>query len=125
MTGESAAWTNAVAQATKVAATDTTVLLLGESGTGKEIVARFVPRASRRSHGPFVALNGAALPEQLLEAELFGYERGATRALRRASPGSLNRRRAGRCFSMTSAHGLIIARSQYQEITISLDSAPH
>src|SRR6201999_1591631 len=59
------------------AATETTALLLGESGTGKEVVARFVHRASARKGGPFVALNCAALPEQLLESELFGYERGA------------------------------------------------
>jgi transcriptional regulator with GAF, ATPase, and Fis domain len=75
--GSSARWRDVLAQATKVAPTDTTVLLTGESGTGKEVVARFVHRASARKEGPFVALNCAALPEQLLESELFGHEKGA------------------------------------------------
>ena len=87
--GESPAWRDVLRQATRVAATDTTVLLLGESGTGKEVVARFVHRASPRSHGPFVALNCAALPEQLLEAELFGYERGAFTGAMQSKPGQL------------------------------------
>jgi transcriptional regulator with GAF, ATPase, and Fis domain len=75
--GRSASWKQVLTQATQVASTETTVLLLGESGTGKEVVARFLHRASTRKNGPFVALNCAALPEQLLESELFGYERGA------------------------------------------------
>jgi transcriptional regulator with GAF, ATPase, and Fis domain len=75
--GRSQRWRDALAQATKVAPTDTTVLMTGESGTGKEVVARFIHRASSRKDGPFVALNCAALPEQLLESELFGHEKGA------------------------------------------------
>jgi transcriptional regulator with PAS, ATPase and Fis domain len=75
--GSSPAWQRVVAAAHRVAATDTTVFLQGESGTGKEVVARLIHQASPRRHGPFVAINCAALPEQLLESELFGYERGA------------------------------------------------
>jgi len=75
--GNSRRWHDVLTQATKVAPTETTVLLTGESGTGKEVVARFVHRGSPRRTGPFVALNCAALPEQLLESELFGHERGA------------------------------------------------
>jgi transcriptional regulator with PAS, ATPase and Fis domain len=87
MVGESVEWRGVLRDATQVAATDTTVLITGESGTGKEVVARFIHAASPRRNRPFVALNCAALPEQLLESELFGYERGAFTSAHQAKPG--------------------------------------
>jgi transcriptional regulator with PAS, ATPase and Fis domain len=96
--GESVEWRRALTQATQVASTDTTVLLLGESGTGKEVLARFLHRASSRADGPFVALNCAALPEQLLEAELFGYERGAFTGATQSKPGQLEQASGGTLF---------------------------
>jgi transcriptional regulator with PAS, ATPase and Fis domain len=87
--GESAEWREVLRKATQVAPTDTTVLVTGESGTGKEVVARFIHAASARQTGPLVALNCAALPEQLLESELFGYERGAFTSAQQAKPGQV------------------------------------
>ncbi|WP_419784895.1 sigma 54-interacting transcriptional regulator [Pseudodesulfovibrio sp.] len=66
-----------IARARKYAAADSTVLILGECGTGKELIAQSLHNASRRSQGPFVAVNCSALPENLIESELFGYEEGA------------------------------------------------
>jgi Nif-specific regulatory protein len=82
--GRSASWRAVLDLVAKVAPTDTTVLLTGESGTGKEVVARAIHGASPRAGRPFLAINCAALPEPLLESELFGHERGAfTGALER------------------------------------------
>jgi transcriptional regulator with GAF, ATPase, and Fis domain len=96
--GDAPSWRQVLTQATQVAATDTTVLLLGESGTGKEVVARFIHRGSSRSDGPFVALNCAALPENLLEAELFGFERGAFTGATQSKPGQLEQAAGGLLF---------------------------
>jgi len=96
--GASPAWRSVLVQASKVAPTETTVLLTGESGTGKEVVARAVHRASARSSGPFVALNCAALPEQLLESELFGYEKGAFTGAYASRAGRLEQAAGGTLF---------------------------
>ncbi|HEY1251216.1 MAG TPA: sigma 54-interacting transcriptional regulator [Thermoanaerobaculia bacterium] len=96
--GESPNWKDVLLQATRVAATDTTVLLTGESGTGKEVVARFIHRGSPRANGPMVAVNCAALPEQLLESELFGYERGAFSGALATKPGRIEQAARGVLF---------------------------
>ena len=67
----------AKALAQKAALTDASVLLLGQSGVGKEVFANFIHQESSRSQAPFIAINMAAIPEHLLESELFGYEKGA------------------------------------------------
>ena len=96
--GESAEWKHVLTHAAKVANTDTTVLVTGESGTGKEVVARGIHRGSRRAQGPFVALNCAALPEQLLESELFGYERGAFTGAHASRAGKIEQAAGGVLF---------------------------
>ena len=96
--GSSRKWREVLEQATRVAPAFTTVLLTGESGTGKEIVARLIHRGSRRSNGPFVALNCAALPESLLESELFGHERGAFTGAWNTRPGRVEQASGGTLF---------------------------
>lgn len=96
--GQSPIWRKVLSDATQVAAADTTVLVTGESGTGKEVVARFLHRGSPRARGPFVALNCAALPEQLLESELFGHERGAFTGALQSRPGRIEQAAGGTLF---------------------------
>ncbi len=93
--GESQSWKDALNQAAKVAPIETTVLLTGESGTGKDVVARFIHRGSARSGGPYVAINCAALPETLLESELFGHERGAFTGATQSRPGRIQQAAGG------------------------------
>jgi DNA-binding NtrC family response regulator len=85
--GESAALRQALSLAERVAPTDSTVLLRGESGTGKDLFARAIHFSSRRAAGPWVKVNCGALPENLLESELFGHEKGAFTGAIRQKPG--------------------------------------
>ncbi len=86
---------NLLALAARVADTDATVMLSGESGTGKEVFARYIHSHSPRAKGPFVAINCAAIPENLLEATLFGYEKGAFTGAQTAQPGKFEQAQGG------------------------------
>jgi two-component system response regulator FlrC len=81
--------------ARRVAPSDCTVLIVGESGTGKEVLARFIHRCSPRSRQPFIAVNCAAIPENMLEAMLFGHERGAFTGAHAAHPGKFEQAQGG------------------------------
>ncbi len=83
------------AMTAKVAKTDVTVLLQGESGTGKEVLARFIHQNSLQHEGSFVAINCAAIPENMLEAMLFGYEKGAFTGAAQAMPGKFEQAQNG------------------------------
>ncbi|HXE58146.1 MAG TPA: sigma-54 dependent transcriptional regulator [Gemmatimonadales bacterium] len=95
---ESKAMRDALELASKVAAHDTTVLITGESGTGKEVLARAIHRMSPRSERSFVAINCAAIPEQLLESELFGYLKGAFTGALTDRPGLFEEASGGTLF---------------------------
>jgi two-component system response regulator FlrC len=84
-----------VALAHKVAQSDATVLLNGESGVGKEVISQFIHRTSTRSGGPFVAINCAAIPENMLEAALFGYEKGAFTGAIKSTMGKFEQAQGG------------------------------
>lgn len=108
--GESLIIKNTIKQAKMIAKTNTTVLILGETGSGKELFAQSIHNFSSRSKGPFVAINCAAMPENLLESELFGYEEGAfTGAKKGGKPG---------IFEL--AHGGTIFLDEISEIPLSL-----
>lgn len=96
---ESPAMRALLEMARQLAQVDTTVLLTGETGTGKEVIAQYLHRHSRRARGDLVEINCAALPENLLEAELFGYEKGAfTGALNTGKPGLVEKAQGGTLF---------------------------
>jgi transcriptional regulator with GAF, ATPase, and Fis domain len=96
--GRAPALKEALTRAAKVAPTETTVLLTGESGTGKELVARALHYGSPRAEGPFLAVNCAALPETLVEAELFGHEKGAFTGADKQKPGRFELAAGGTLF---------------------------
>jgi len=96
--GQAPSLREALARAAQVAPQETPVLLTGESGTGKELVAQAIHYASRRADGPCVAINCAALPETLIESELFGHERGAFTGADRQKPGRFELAAGGTLF---------------------------
>lgn len=108
--GESKAIRNAINQAKTIGKTNTTILITAETGSGKELFAQSIHNISSRRKGPFVAINCAAMPESLLESELFGYEEGAfTGAKKGGKPGLIE-----------LAHGGTIFLDEVSEIPISL-----
>lgn len=102
--GVSAAFVRTRRQLERVAETDATVLFVGESGVGKELFSSQLHAMSRRSSGPFVAINCAAIPEQLVESELFGVEKGAYTGAIASRAGYSNALPGARCSSTRSRH---------------------
>jgi len=96
--GVSASWRDVLMQVGRVAPSETTVLITGESGTGKEVISTLIHQGSPRADKPFVAINCAALPEQLLESELFGHEKGAFTGAVAAKTGRIEQAAGGTLF---------------------------
>ncbi len=95
---ESPAMKKILALVNKIAQTEAPVLITGESGTGKEVIAKLIHQVSPRSDGPFIKINCAAIPETLLEAELFGYEKGAFTGATQTKPGLFELAEGGSLF---------------------------
>ncbi|WP_449370416.1 sigma-54-dependent transcriptional regulator [Thiomonas sp.] len=95
LVAESAAMQQILTLVRRAAQTDVTVMLLGESGVGKEVMARLVHAQSPRAAGPFIAINCAAIPETLLEATLFGFEKGAFTGAGQSAPGKFEQAQGG------------------------------
>ena len=98
MIGESESLRRVLDMSRRAAAADVTILIEGESGTGKEVLARAIHRLSTRKDGPFIPVNCAAIPEGLLESEMFGHERGAFTGAVRSKPGRFELAREGTLF---------------------------
>ena len=98
LTGGSDAMRRVYAALDQFAASDATVMITGESGTGKEVVARVLHRRSKRAQGPIVAVNCAAIPETMIESELFGHEKGAFTDARASRPGLFTQADGGTLF---------------------------
>ncbi len=98
MVGRSPVFHNTLQLMKQVAPSEATVLILGESGTGKELAARAIHRMSSRASGPFVAVNCAALPESIIEAELFGHEKGAFTGAEKSRTGRIRQAHGGTLF---------------------------
>jgi len=104
MLGRSAAMRRVFDLADRVAPTDATVLILGESGTGKDLLAQEIHARSPRSERPFVAVNCAALPENLIESELFGFEKGAFTGAAQQRKGKFELASGGTLFLLSLIH---------------------
>src|ERR671917_611157 len=98
LVGQSTAFLDAIERASQAAALSRPVLVIGERGTGKELIAERLHHLSARWDGPLVAMNCAALPETLIEAELFGHEAGAFTGAAKARPGRFEEANGGTLF---------------------------
>ena len=104
----------ALEMAKKVAVSDvSSILLQGETGTGKDLFARAIHYASERRDAPYLAINCAALPANLIESELFGYEKGAFTDAKPEKKDFLNKQTAGRFFSMKSAKWMLRCKQNF------------
>lgn len=110
MVAESPAMKQIVSVASRVAPSDASVLITGPSGAGKEVLARFMHQHSRRKDGPFVAVNCAAIPDNLLESTLFGHEKGAFTGAATALPGKFEQAQGGLSCWMRSPKCLCLCR---------------